>query len=260
MLDTQKMLFNLTQMRKSEFVTDVLTSDVLEAYFLFRRHDGNIDIKQLNQVSFDRNLCYEDSNSLDAQISISLYPNNDCFEKCSQLLTECKQIEDYENIIKQLDKERIKFLKDKRQWHSKYLHTLQKYNSVEFLKNTETAISQGDWFALFVDDYSNDNEVTTIMQYIIPKTSDFFKSDYWTKLFTLDKRWSYTCYEPPSVTHDGLGFNPWFIICDASSRSSAIQHLRFYPDTPYHIVQSDESYMMETLDDIWFRTFGTFHS
>lgn len=260
MFDSQQFLENMVQERKKQFVSDMLTSDVLESYLLFRKLDGSIDIKQLNSVGFDRNLSCENSYNIDAQVNISLLPNEDCFNKCSQLYTEGKQIKEYEDAIKQLNADNSKLFKEKNRWHSRYLCSLQSCNSIKFLQDTENAIKQDDWFMLFVDDYSDSSDTTIIMQFNIPKTSDFFKSDYWTELFTLDKRWSWTLYEPPCKTYNNIGYNPWFVICDAKSRNHAIQHLRFYPDTPYHIVQSDIDYVQNRLDEIWFNTFGKHHN
>lgn len=260
MFDSQKFLENMVQERKEKFVNDMLASDVLESYLLFRRHDGSIDMKQLNYVCFDRNLSCEDSYNVDAKVNMSLYPNEDCFEKCSRLFTEGKQIKEYEEAIKQLNTDNSKLSREKNRWHSKYLCALQSCDSIKFLQDTEAAIERNDWFMLFVDNYSDNSDTTIIMQFTIPNTSDFFESDYWTELFTLDKRWSWTLYEPPYKTYNNMGYNPCFVICDAKSRNHAIQHLRYYPNEPYHIVQSDIDYVQTRLDEIWFDIFGKQHN
>lgn len=245
----------LATKRVQQLVDNFMASDVFESYMLYRGHDGIINLQRVNRMTIDRRVHTDTEYSVDAEIELSLIPDDSCLSKCSSLITEYKQIKEYEEAIENLKKDKEDAIRGRRHWHSKYLHDLQSQNAIQYMRDDLDAVERGDWFAMFHDNYSKDS---AIMQVTLPRSDDFFNSDYWNELFT-KKGSNTTIYDTPNVTYKHMGCNHWFVICDASSRTTAIHHLLYYPTEPYEIVHADKEYMYEHLNDIWFDTFGTYH-
>ena len=245
--------------QQKQGIIDSICSDTAETYMIFRAHDGHIEVHTANRVTFDRSLSWDVPTTLECDVELSLLRDEDCIYNCSQLLTEYKQIKEYEDKITKLESKLQEVTKQRNKAWSDRLHIIDQHNNVTHQNLILDAYKRKDWFVLFTDDYS-DCSITSIMVLPLSPSDKFFTSDYWTKLFTKDTRWTFANFwEPPIVTFDGYGCNHSFVVCDADSYTHAIHHLLWYPDDKYELILCDEDFMYNRLDEIWKLTYGTDH-
>lgn len=244
---------------KKRFIEN-LHSDALEGYFIYRGPDNMLHMHSVERMLFDRDLTIGDRHSIDAHVSISLYNDETCISRCQELVTEYKQIKEYEDKISELEQKLEKTTNELNFWCSKSIHYRNAIKGLEDEKRAIEAMQHKSWFVLFVDQHTSPGTCESIIQIPLSREDEFFKSDYWTRLFTKNPIFSEAnIYEPPNVTYDRWGCNHWFVVCDSKSRDSAIQHLRYYHDTPYKVLHGVEEYMYRRLNEIWKLTFGEEH-
>lgn len=97
-------LLTLVNSSKQNYVEDII-SDTKECFMLFREWDNKINIYSVNYVNFDFALSINASNNISGDFELSLLQSDECTQKCRELLTEYKQIVEYENRIKKLEKD-----------------------------------------------------------------------------------------------------------------------------------------------------------
>lgn len=259
--DNFNYLYKMRETLVDTYVNNV-RSDVSECYMVYRKYDNKIEVHKVDRLIFDREIfiSYSNNGTISGTFEIPLNYDNDNIINCAELTTEYKQIKEYEDRIKQLES-RLKNINDeKNKWWSKYLHSENKRNPYINLSDIMKDIAEGKWFAVFLDFYADSSNESSAIVVTLDKTDEFFGSDYWTNLFTKNEViTSANLYEPPNITHDNMGINHWFVVCDSKSYNSAVNHLKYYPDSHINIVKGTKEYMYNRLNDIWKITYGKEH-
>lgn len=233
-----------------------IVTDVGEAYFAFReRETDKIHVRPVQSLRFDRYISAEDSYVSEGSFVILNYEAPDAFNNFVNLVTEYKQIQEYEKRIEQLTKDlrRSEEMLSNTMSHNLYLkHELSGYRKAEQLRNSVLSKTR---FALWVDDNAKYTNNTIVLK--VELTDEFFHTDYWSKLFTKDTRFVMPCWNTPNCTYNGYGCNNQFIIVPGDCIRDGAWHLKWYPDDVVEIIDGTEELMYKELNKIWKRTYGT---
>jgi hypothetical protein len=235
--------------------------DITEAYCLAKTTNDGVLCYPIRSLTFQEpELSGNSSYNIRANVELYAVNSGDVLVSCGKLLSEYKQIKEYDDTISAL-KHQISTQEtelNRLRSHNQYLIN-QTQNLRKEVDSLRIDLSV-DRYALFVDERASYTDHIIIMR--IPLTDEFFKTLYWEKLFTQTafvRKW-HMIWETPCtyVNEHGvtMGCNHWFVVADANSQSTAIDKLLMYPDDKYEIIEGDRTYMYERLDEIWKDTFG----
>lgn len=231
-------------------------SDMKEGYFVYRdKTMDKVHVHTINTLRFDNYITMNETYSLTGDFEMSTLTDMACVHNCGELLTEYKQITEYENEITELKSKLEKITKHRNKLWSENLCIKSARGYLQDESDIINARLANKWFAIWLDIYSSGTNLNVI---VVPIDKDEFLNTDYGKMFTLDTTFDYrTFYLPPFVTHDKMGVNHWFIVCDADSYQHAIDSLVEFES--HQVIKGTEEYMYNRLNDIWKLTYGKEH-
>lgn len=264
--DVQYFRKYLNKSRQEDFIS-YCNNDIVESYIIFKQFNGNINLYKIHYIDYDFDISADVSYTMSGRIEFNTRYNPKAIEDCKSLVTEYKQITEYENKIASLEKELEQVTKHRNRLWSDSIRAVTErtiYSDMQAVADADV----GRLFAIWVDDYAVCNEGYIKAFYcLLPE--DFTSTDYFTELFlpnvdkTLDSNKYGIAYDSPNtlITNgEKKGYNYLFVLANNEAFNYKLPELKWYPDEQIKVVRcNDRNYLYNTLDDIWFKYFGTKH-